>query len=207
MAVVVWSTFRLIRPKTPLYFQGVLFAVICGLLEFIFNSMVQLCTTKDFVPINIGALGAVGFYAFMFAVNFGQFDSIVDGGRAEYRTARIVSMIAPAVQLAFTVAFTVLARSYDLPSLLIRSIGTISVLPCSYFNLKIILMKDDGTDFVKGAKAANGFSLFYIIMQDAVIVFTACGLTVPTIVGKYILAAAAAMTAVSAVRGVKKWIN
>ena len=167
IAAVIYGFFRMFRNKTPLYFRIGVLAIFCALLEYINNSLVLLCSEDGYVIRNLGALAMGGFCAFMFAANYGQFDSIVDGGQKKYRYCRILAWIAPIALLVPEVISDIMMQETDAFYLVMCALIDASVLPCAYFNLKVILMKDDGTGFVKGAKPMNVVSLLYILLENA----------------------------------------
>ena len=207
IAAVFYGVYRMFRRRVPLYFQMVVCAVICALLELVYSSLVLLCGDGGSVPANLTGLAAGGACAFMFAANYGQFDSIVDGGQKKYRTVRLLALFAPAVFLAAAVLFFLAQESIDVVSFIVIVIAVFSLLPCSYFNFKIILMQDDGTGFIKGAKPANVASLVYIVLQCAAVYLRQTGNDPAMLVVHYLIVLTCIAGVFCADWGRKQWVK
>lgn len=164
LPLLIYAAFVISRPKVPLYFQITFYAGACALLEFLYENIVLLCNVNSELT-NLGGLAVGGCCAFFFAANYGHFDSIVDGGQACYRKERLLAWIAPVISGATLLWATVYSGYMEPLYLIIVIVNTVAILPCSYFNMKFILMKDDGTGFIKGVKPLNIASLAYIMLQ------------------------------------------
>ena len=207
IAAVIYGFFRVFRSKTPLYFRIAVLAIFCALLEYVNNSLVLLCSENGYVIRNLGGLAMGGFCAFMFAANYGQFDSIVDGGQKQYRHCRILAWIAPIVLLIPEVISDIMMQETDILYLVLCAVLDASILPCSYFNLKVILMKDDGTGFIKGAKPINVISLLYIVLENASAYLLEGYLVTPMIVIYYITIATCIAGVFCVDWGRKQWMK
>ena len=219
--LMIYSAIAVFGHKAPLYFQITFCAAVCACLEFIYSSVLVLCATGNPLYENaegvfgLGSLSCGGFGAFFFAANFGQFDSIIDGGKKEYRFIRIISLIAPIVLLSTTVLSMMASESKHFLMYFIAVFNLSCNLPCSYYNLKMILIKDDGTGFIKGAKMLNLASLLYIMFQHASTVFDIFGERISSYELYVFIGLALFIPVIIAIgavfifsaRGKKKWMN
>ena len=164
IGVTFYGICTLFVKSVPLYFKLSMCAVICAVMELVYDELLWSLAAEGYVTVNLGVLGACGFYFFVLAANYGVFDSIVDGGRPEYKWARRISWIMPVILLPTMIYNTIAENALSPIYLLISVIIVIGLLPCTYYNLKIILMRDDGTHFVRGAKPMNTAALVYILL-------------------------------------------
>ena len=221
LPMLVVCAIKTVRPKIPLYFQITFGAAACACLEFIYYNVLLLCATEEFRSgcmkslSGLGSLAVGGFCAFFFAANFGQFDSFVDGGQRIYRRVRLISLAAPAVILGGALWALISSGRHEPILILIAAINLTCMVPCSYYNLKFILMKDDGTGFVSGARLPNIASLLYIVLELASAVLYLIGEQITEaaffpIVDKvlyFLTAAVVGVVFVSSAEGRKKWMS
>ena len=207
LAFTIFGVFMLFSKKRPLYFSIAMFAVVSGTAEFVYNALLYMCSMEDYAFYNLGSLAVSGFYAFMFSANYGQFDSIVDGGQKAYKKARILAFIAPILLLGVSAATIVSSDFGSVLYWIIMVVPLLVMIPCSYFNLKVILMKDDGMNFVKGAKPVNIASLLYIFLQTLSMISSAIGSMQIATIAYYGLALVLIGMVFCILYGRKQWIS
>lgn len=105
------------------------------------------------------------------SANYGQLDSVVDGGEEQNRRAARLALIAP-VLLAVGSLYAGIQVMMNNPIYLsiLLVIILLMALPASYYNLKHILMPVDDFGFLRGTKWCNIYALsiyvaniFYIL--------------------------------------------
>ncbi|HAK58068.1 MAG TPA: hypothetical protein DCP06_03720 [Lachnospiraceae bacterium] len=96
----LYGVFTILIKQRPLYLKMVVLAMACMMVSRIYVILQYL--TKGDVPdgFNLGMLGLLGCFLFLFSANYGMIDGLADDGSAEFMKYRLISFIAPAVLLA-----------------------------------------------------------------------------------------------------------
>ena len=209
IAASLFGTVKLFKSKDPLYFKMVVCASWCVSAQLLYQICLLYCVSLNgvFSDNILSGLGTNSFAAFLFAANSGPLDSILDGKDPKNKKVRRIALAAPAIFLALTLLCGYFwCRSGDS---LIEYIGfaliSASLIPgCVYYNLKYLLIPDDGV-FVRGVKPLNLFSLLLCFVALAEMFTAVFRLAVLMKICEFIWGSLAAATVLAAVWGRKKW--
>lgn len=150
----VFGMIRMFKKTVPMYFQLTICAVWSFAIQMIYSVLIIVCANDYRSDNNLGFLGMATTFIFLASSNFGQFNTLVDEGSKKLRPIRLASLAAPLFVLAFYL-YIILHFEQTLWFKFIFAIVMIPVAASQYFNVKFILMKDDGTGFIRGVKPLN----------------------------------------------------
>ena len=146
----------------PLYFKLLVFAIASQVFTRAFYTVALLCYGDEPKKIfNIGFLGFGTFFMFIYFVNVGEIDNLVDPHKKRFTKYRLIPVILPTVELIISL----IAAFSDHASLSIRFIYVLLSLfagSAGYFNLKHLIIFD-----VKGGKidSIRKFNLMCIVFE------------------------------------------
>ena len=165
VAVSVYGTARLFKRKEPLYFKMIVCANWCYTAQILYQLCLLVCVGSDgsYGDSVLSGLGLNAYAAFVFAANYGPFDSIIDAGNNKYKKTRFIAFASPVLFLALTAVVIVLWSNTG--EKLIEIIGymliSCSIMPwCVYYNFKYLLINEDDP-FIRGVRPVNLCSLLF----------------------------------------------
>ena len=209
VAVSVFGTVKLFKPKVPLYFKMAVCASWCYTAQLLYQLCMLYCvgSSVGYSDNILSGLGTNAYAAFVFAANYGPFDSIMDGGNRKNRAVRLIALAAPTLFLGLTAVLTYFWYQSGEPFL--EFIGYValsaSLMPgCVYFNLKYLLIRDDDV-LIRGVRPINVCSLLFCFAFLAEMFASILGFTVLNDVFTYMLIGLAAATVFAADWGRRKW--
>lgn len=164
-----YGTEKILKKGKPLYFQIIIWAVLCYCLQCIESFVVYLC--GDFSDRGIvGQIAMCGFFFALISANFGALDSIVDDRSQNNGKYRKIALVAPvAFGIASIFAFRNIFHLYDI-AVSVYGIALISMIIASYFNLKHLLLPNDELGFLSCTKWCNIICLIIYALSVALII-------------------------------------
>ena len=150
----VFGMIRMFKKTVPMYFQLTICAVWSFAIQMIYSVLIIVCANDYRSDNNLGFLGMATTFIFLASANFGQFNTLVDEGSKKLRPIRLAALAAPIFVAAFYL-YIILHFEQTLWFKFIFAVVVIPVAASQYFNVKFILMKDDGTGFIRGVKPLN----------------------------------------------------
>ena len=96
----LYGVFTILIRKKPLYLKMVVLALACMMVSRIY--VVLQFLTRGEMPggFNVGLLGLLGCFLFLFSSNYGLIDGLADDGEPEFLKYRLISFVAPIIILA-----------------------------------------------------------------------------------------------------------
>lgn len=196
---------RLMKKGVPMYFRLLLAAIGCYMLKELSLVVDSLCNGSQ-AHSDISMLANLGCFLFLLSANYGQLDSVVDGGEAQNRKAARLAVIAPlilAVGSVYAGILVVLFKPVYLSAMIV--IILLTALPASYYNLKHILMPIDDFGFLKGTKWCNIFALLIYAANICYVLAYYGGYRSFKDIISIVMAVLVAGLSISAVRGRERW--
>ena len=172
----VYGAVRYLRPHKPLYASMITLGVGCIMLGRTFSFLRILTGLEIEGVFHVGMLGTIGAFAFFFSANFGQIDSLVDGGEKEFIKYRILSFVSILISAAFF-TFIVIGPA---PTVEKISDGVVfaAITAASYFHIKHIIIPDIDYGVVRCQRGYNILALSYGILCMAEITAAANGMDI-----------------------------
>lgn len=160
------------KQKTaPLYFKLLTFAMASQFFTRSFYTVVMLCYGNETRKIfNIGFLGFATFFMFIFFINVGEIDDLVDKEKKRFASYRLIPVILPVAELAVSLV----AFFSDNASLSVRVIYVLLSLLAGlagYFNLKHLIIFDE-----KGGKIDSIRKFNFICIVFEILILAEVGL-------------------------------
>ena len=202
----IFGAVMLFREKTPMYFQFAVCSAGCLALEELYNLLCLLCTGEYIASFSIGTLGYAGSLAFLLCANAGTFDSIFSDIGQEQKKRKRLAWIAPVILALVFVPVCVLTRR-SVWGIVITVLIFASAIPCSYFNLKILLLSGKDNPFLRAVKPMNLLSLIYCTSCITMIASYALGSEAGYNISFYTMAFSTLGLVIAAVWGRKKWLT
>ena len=211
VAVSIFGTVKMFRRNEPLYFKMIVCASWCYTAQILYQLCLLYAVGSDgaYGDNILSGLGTNAYAAFAFAANYGQFDSIIDGKNKKYRKLRLISLAAPALFIVFAAVLFVLwpVSGEPILELVLYMAVSASLMPgCVYFNLKYLLLRDDGV-LVRGVRPLNLCSLLFCFAFLAELFASALGYIVLRDIFLYVLVSIVAATVLAAEWGRRQWHN
>ncbi|MBP3855274.1 MAG: hypothetical protein IK990_06650 [Ruminiclostridium sp.] len=199
----VYGAVKYLRPHKPLYASMIVLGVGCIMIGRA-HTLLRMISGLDTLNLfHVGMLGTVGAFAFFFSANFGQIDSIVDGGEKEllkYRIIALSGLVIPAVLYV-----TELMSPDKRAEKIANGFVAVAVAASSYFHVKHLLIPDIDYGIVRCQRGYNALALIYGILCMIEINTKAYGMIVPDIIVSVLECAVTLMIVPMVHRGVLKW--
>ncbi|MCR4779886.1 MAG: hypothetical protein K5876_02185 [Ruminiclostridium sp.] len=175
-----YGAVKYLKPHKPLYASMIVLGIGCIMIGRAY-SFLRILTGLPVTGIfHVGILGIVGAFAFFFSANFGQIDSLVDGGEKDLSKYRIAGLAGVIVTLVLYM-FIILSPASTAEKIT-DSLAAAAVAGASYFHVKHVLIPDVDYGVVKCQRGYNIVALIYGILCMLELVFTANGAETPVFV-------------------------
>lgn len=194
---------RYFKPKKPLYASMIVLGVGCIMAGRAFSLLRMLTGLKIEGVFHVGMLGTVGAFAFFFSANFGQIDSLVDGGEKTFSKYRLISCSSFVVTMVFFL--TVLFSPAPLAEKIIDAVVFVAITASCYFHIKHIIIPDVDYGVISCLRLYNVFALSYGILCMTEITAAANGLLGLRITADILQCVVSFLLVPVMDRGVKKW--
>lgn len=156
----VYGILKFLRPRKALYAQMITFAVGCIAFGRLYQ-IVRLFTGDNITErFQLGILGVIGSFLFLFTSNYGTVDSLADDGSDRFRKYRLISLAAP-VTLILIYVILILIPAFPLLNKIATGVIVIVASASSYFNLKHLILPDVDYGVVKCLKPYNALALVH----------------------------------------------
>lgn len=193
----------LFTKKPPLFFQILCCGFGCFFLGQCFTMCYELVTGKAASGFNIGLLGFIGMYVFLFSAYFGAMNRLGDSGESRFRIYRLISLLAPACILVSYVFYV--SAPINISHKINISILVIPIILLSYFALKFLIMPDVDLGIIKVMRPFSGLMLYFCISHIGFEALAAYNITYSYFIGKMSDALVILIALPIAYAGVKKW--
>ncbi len=153
---------RYLRPHKPLYASMITLGIGTAMIGKAYT-MLRLLTGLQVTDVfHVGALGAVGAFAFFFSANFGQIDSLVDGGEKKFMKYRVLSVAG--ILVTALLSIPIILSGADISEKITDLITAAVIAAASYYHVKHILIPDVDYGVVKCLRLYNTTALIYGIL-------------------------------------------
>ena len=171
----LYGVFTILIRERPLYLKMVVLAMACMMVGRIYVLLQYV--TKGTVPagFNVGMLGLLGCFLFLFSANYGMIDGLADDGDIEYLKYRIISFIAPVVLIAIYGAVFLL-RGVD-TDMIAYAVVILFIAIASRYHFKHIIFPDIEYGIVRSIRGYNVVALLLCVFTALWIVFDLTGHT------------------------------
>lgn len=157
-----YGVVRFFRNKSALYVRMIVFAVGCAMLGRLFETLQLLVTGTLNDGFNVGMLGIIGSFLFLFSANFGQMDSIVDDHYPEFRKTRLIALAAP---IAEAVIWLLIVAANGINSTTVwLGVEAVFIAQASYFHLKHLIINDIDYGLIRAIRSYNLLALVYALL-------------------------------------------
>ncbi len=175
---LTYGLMALYKKKQPLYFKFMVFPLACQVFSRAFYTITLLCYGELPDTFNLGLLGFVAFFLFMYLPNVGALDILVDEQNENLVKTKLISFTVPIIEIAVAVA----AMFVDNVSISIRiSFFVLSAFAgfAGYFNVKHLLASDVEGGIIRSIRKFNILSLILEIFTFAEIGLRCFGYQTP----------------------------
>ena len=197
------SGIHYLNSRKALYASMIVLGMICIALGRLFQCVLLWTEGSLTGHFQVGSLGVMGAFSFFFSANFGQVDSLVDGGEAQYGKYRIVALLGPlgVAALLVPVLLSPAAGAFKVSCAVVS--GMIGV--ACYFHVKHLLIPDVDYGVVRCLRGYNALALALSAMSMWELIALAWGSN-PMLILSGAGLCVVTLTLVPAMdRGVKKW--
>ncbi len=193
------------KKTPPLYFKLLVFAIASQVFTRAFYTVALLCYGDEPKTIfNIGFLGFGTFFMFIFFVNVGAIDSLVDSKKKRFTKYRLIPVILPTAELVIAL----IALFSNHASLSIRIIYILLSLlagAAGYFNLKHLIIFDIKDGIVDSIRKFNLICILLEILILSEVGLYCYSLENLTIVAEILIGILYVLFLPILYKGVKKW--
>ena len=171
----IYGICRFFVHKSPLYFRLLTLATVCYTMVEYFRLFYYMCYGSDFEGLGITFFGYFGCFLFFLTANYGQYDSLIDDGTVKFRKYRLLALAAPVVLTVSAFCYTAgNVEQVGTVSNIITFVGFVLVIFASYFNLKHLIIPDQGFGFIRWVRLIN-LCVLVIEVLDAVRLYLFAG--------------------------------
>ena len=151
----------------------------------------------------VGSLGVIGAFSFFFSANFGQIDSLVDAGEADFRKYRLIAVLGPLYINSMLIPILLSPASLSFKASC-AAVGVLVGAAC-YFHVKHLLIPDVDYGVVRCLRGYNALALAMSVMSMWELIALSMGSEPVLIVSGVGLCAVSLAMVPGTDRGVKKW--
>ena len=201
----IYGAVRYFKPLAPLYAIMTVFGVGCSMLGRVYQ-FIRLFTGGEITGVfQVGILGVIGAFSFLFSVNFGQIDSLVDDGTDVYKKYRVMGLIGPVSVAALYLP--VLLSDASLAVRISYAVAAVFIALAAYYNVKHLLIEDVEFGVVMCLRPFNAIVFLYGILCMTEMIAFARGMDALLIVSDIMIAGILILIIPVMEQGVKKWMS
>ena len=199
-----YGIYRFFRAKSALYIRMIVFSVGCVMLGRLSETLGLMVNRQIPGGFHVGMLGVIGSFLFLFSANFGQMDSIVDDGSAQFKKTRLISLAAPVVVIALW-CLLVAIKGFN-QTTIAYGVESILIAQAAYFNLKHLIIKDVDFGLIKAIRQYNALALVFALVCMAEMLVRSSNPPAALVIIVYVLQSLISLAFIPALeRGVKTW--
>ena len=149
----IYASIHYLRPRQALYKKMLACAMGCIFLERLYE-LVQILIAGD-VPegFNVGMIGVVGFYLFIFSAHYGAIDRLIDNKSKELKKYRIIALAGPAFMIM--AAVLVVIKDVPLSGKICVCAEEASMGLAIYYNIKHMIIPEEYADMFISLRPYN----------------------------------------------------
>ena len=192
-----------LNSRKALYASMIEQGMICVALGRLFQCVLLLTGGSLTERFQLGCLGIMGAFSFFFSANYGQIDSLVDGGEKQFAKYRIIALIGPAVVATALIPILLgpVSRTFKISSAVVSCIIGVA----SYFHVKHLMIPDVDYGVVRCLRAYNVLAAALSLLSMLELIALAWDLDV-LLYGSGVGLCAVTLALVPTMdKGVKKW--
>ena len=197
------SGIRYLNTRKALYASMIVQGMICVVLGRLYQCALLFTGSSLTENFQVGSLGVMGAFSFFFSANYGQIDSLVDGGEKTFRKYRLIALIGPAyvVSMLVPILFSPATMAFKINCVLVETM----IAAASYFHVKHLIIPDVDYGVVRCLRGYNALAVVLSVMSMWELIALSMGSEPVLIVsGVGLCAVSLAMVPVMD-KGVKKW--
>lgn len=199
----IYGITKFFKIKTVLFMQIIVCAIICMALGQFFCIVYQVTAPEATSAFNVGILGILGCYFFLFSASFGQIDGLGDSKDKSLKLYRIIPLIMP---LCFISCYGfILMSSLSLSLKIVDGIIIFIIALSSYYNLKHLILPDVECGILKSIRKYNALIIAITIVTIVKLLLPALGYGDFSYILTFILAVLYILIIPIADKGVEKW--
>lgn len=192
-----------LNTRKALYASMIVQGMICVVLGRLYQCALLFTGGSLTDNFQVGSLGVIGAFSFFFSANFGQIDSLVDAGEADFRKYRLIAVLGPLYINSMLIPILLSSASLSFKASC-AAVGVLVGAAC-YFHVKHLLIPDVDYGVVRCLRGYNALALAMSVMSMWELIALSMGSELVLIVsGVGLCAVSLAMVPVMD-RGVKKW--
>lgn len=204
LVAFIYSSRRLFVKGMPLYFQIVVCAIGCLLIEKV-AYLIEFYTNALNEGTGVYVLGIMGCLMFLLSANHGVLDRLVDDGNSTLKIKLAGYFIAIVILIGIVFNF-MLVSTVSLTTGIILAIVCIPAVPAAYFNVKHLLLPMDPFELLKNTRAINVLSLTYYISVISYMLSSMLDLSIVKYVFDAMYTLSMCLMGFFAVKGAKRWM-
>ena len=155
----VYGSSRYLKPRQPIYAIMSVLGLGCAAMGRLYQVAIILTETVYEGRLQIGILGMVGMFAFLFSSNYGEIDSLVDDGSQTYAPYRRLSFAMSCLMVLCYI--WIASGELSITERLEYGVVSLSIAAASYYHIKHILIPDVEFGIVRSMRAFNVCALLY----------------------------------------------
>ena len=175
-------------------------AFMAGRLQSIVFAKVEVSFFTNF---NLGFLGTIGCFMFLFTANCGIFDKIIDEGRREERKYRLIALMAPLINIA--ICLPVWLSHCPKVDKAICSIVLLFVSLSSYLNFKHAIFPDVEGGIAYSIRGYNFTAVMFSFFTMAEYTARMLNMNIPSLLSHIGICICIVLAFPLLQKGVKKW--
>lgn len=202
-AIGTLSGIGYLKSRRALYAGMIVEGMICVALGRLYQC-VHLWTGGSLTArYQVGALGILGAFSFFFSANFGQIDSLVDGGENEFRKYRINALIGPLYVLLMVIPILLspASRAFKISCAFV----SVFISAACYFHVKHLFIPDVDYGVVRCLRGYNALAVALSVLSMWELIALAWESEVVFILSGIGLCVVSLALVPMMDRGVKKW--
>lgn len=202
-AAFIYGIIHYFKKGKALFIQLVICAMGCMMLRRLFSLVCLLTGTSVSEGFNVGYLGELGCYQFLFSASYGQMDELVDCREKSLRKYRLMSLISPVI-VAVCYAF-ILASPLSIENRIIDGVLTAMMMLSVYYQTKQLIVPDVEFGILKSIRPYNALAIGMTLITELGMIFAAYDLAYLLMTVTVMLSAIYLVLIPVLGKGVEKW--
>jgi hypothetical protein len=192
-----------LKPRRVLYAGMIVQGMICVALGRLFQCALLWTGGSLTEHFQVGSLGVMGAFSFFFSSNYGQIDSLVDGGDRGFMKYRVIALIGPlcVVSMLIPILLSPTGRAFKISSAVVCcAVGT-----ACYFHVKHLMIPDVDYGVVRCLRGYNALAIALSVLSMWELISLAWGSKILFILSGVGLCGVSLALVPAMDKGVKKW--